>query len=558
MSTGENAASQRKNRAGQMADITYDALIIGAGISGLYMLTKLREIGLSVKVLEAGSDVGGVWYWNRYPGARLDSESYTYGYSFSEELLQEWNWSELFSGQPENLRYLQHVADKFDLKRDIRFNSRVEKATFEESGSTWTIEMEDGGSLTGRFIISAMGPVSAVQMPAIDGIDVFQGDSWHTAHWPRDPDGLGPAPYDFSQKRVGVIGTGATGIQVIQELSKDVGELFVFQRSGNWSAPLGNAPITDAAMAEIKQRYPEIFTLCRSHDGSFIHNAIDKSALEATKEERDALFEEKYYAPGFGIWFGTFNDVLVDKRANVLLSEYAARKIRERVQDPVTAEKLIPKDHGFGMRRLPLETNYYEAYNQDNVHLVDCLESPIQRITTSGIETVQCHYDLDVIIYATGFDTIVGALKRVEIRGVGGVLLKEKWKAGPQTYLGVQSAGFPNLFILVGPHSGATFCNIPRCIEEIVEWTAEFLGYLDAHGITRVEALREAEAEWTRHVYELADMTLFNEAESWFNGKNYNDPEAVRTFLLYAGGGPVYREKLRQVRDGGYEGFNLS
>lgn len=560
MSPAVNAASQTVGGAGRNGSVTgtYDALIIGAGISGMYMLIKLRELGLSVRVVEAGSDVGGVWYWNRYPGARLDSESYTYGYSFSKELLDEWEWSEVFSGQPENLRYLRRVAEKFDLKRDIQFNSKVEKATFDEAGESWTIELADGGALKGKYLISAMGPVSAVQMPAIEGRESFAGDSWHTADWPRDPNGLGPSPYDFSDKRVGVIGTGATAIQVIQELAKDVGELFVFQRSGNWCAPLGNAPIAAEEMAEIKQNYPEIFALCRKHPGSFVHDAIDKSALEASNEERNALFAKQYDAPGFGIWFGTFNDVLTDMRANDLLTEFAKRKIRERVKDSHIAEKLMPKDHGFGMRRLPLETHYYEVYNQDNVHLVDCLEDPIERITPSGIETSSTHYDLDVLIYATGFDTVVGALKRVEIRGVGGQLLKEKWKQGPQTYLGVQSAGFPNFFIMVGPHSGATFCNIPRCIEEIVEWTAEFIGHLKDEGFATVDVEPEAEKEWTQHVYEVAETTLFSKADSWFNGKNYNDPEAVKTFLMYAGGGPAYREILSNVKAEGYKGFRVS
>ena len=534
-----------------------DAIVIGAGIAGLYMLLKLRQLGLNVRVIETGSEVGGVWYWNRYPGARLDSESYTYGYSFSKELLEEWTWTERFSGQAENLRYLQYVADKFDLRRDIQFDSKVVRASFDEARKQWVVETEKGETLRSRFLISAMGPVSAPQMPSFPGIEDFAGASWHTTNWPQHADPKRGPITDFGSKRVGVIGTGATGIQVIQELAKNVGELFVFQRSGNWCAPLGNSRLSDAEMADIRRGYPETFALCRSNPSSFIHNAIDKSIFEVTPEERDRMFEDKYHGPGFGIWFGTFNDVLTDHGANAILTEYARRKTFERVKDPRTADALIPKDHSFGMRRLPLETNYLEVYNQENVHLVDGRVEPIERVTAAGIQTAEREYPLDVIVYATGFDAIVGALKRVDIRGVDGKSLKDKWAQGPQTYLGVQSAGFPNFFIMVGPHSGATFCNIPRCIEEIVEWTAEFIGYAYANGIASIDVRPEAEKSWTSHVYDIAKTTLFDEAESWFNGKNTNDPTAVRTFLLYAGGGPDYREWLNAVKSAGYDGFVL-
>ncbi len=537
---------------------SFDVIVIGAGIAGMYMLIKLRQLGLRVRVIETGSDVGGVWYWNRYPGARLDSESHSYGYSFSEELLQEWTWTERFTGQPENLRYLKHVADKFDLRRDIQFDSKVVKATFDEENTQWMMEIETGELLRSRFLVSAMGPVSAPQMPSFPGVEDFAGASWHTTNWPQHEDPEQGPITDFGGKRVGVVGTGATGIQVIQELAKNVGELYVFQRSGNWCAPLGNAPFSGAEMAEIKRNYPEIFALCRSHAGSFVHDAIDQSVFDASPEEREKLFEEKYYGPGFGIWFGTFNDVLTDREANAVLSEYARKKTFERVKDPKTAEALIPNDHNFGMRRLPLETNYLEVYNQENVHLVDGRSEPIDRVTAHGIKTSADEYPLDVIVYATGFDAIVGALKRVEIRGISGQLLQEKWAQGPQTYLGVQSAGFPNLFIMVGPHSGATFCNIPRCIEDIVEWTAEFICHAYASGVTSIDVEPEAEKSWTMHVYDVAKTTLFDDAESWFNGKNTNDPTAVRTFLLYAGGGPDYREWLTKVKSAGYAGFALT
>ena len=539
------------------AAIDYDAIIIGAGIAGMYQLYRLREMGLCIRVYEAGTGIGGTWYWNRYPGCRFDSESYSYGYSFSDELLQEWDWSEHFAAQPETLRYLNHVADKFGLRRDIQFESRVSKAHYDDTNECWNVELESGEKASARFLISATGPLSAPQMPVIDGIDDFVGETYHTALWPRDPDGFGGRKdITFDGKRVGVIGTGATAVQLIQEVARTAGELFVYQRTPNWCAPLHNKPISPEEQRRIKESYADIFRRCNETFGGFLHGMVRESALDVSPEEREAFFEKLYAEPGFGIWLGNYFDTMTDQRANDLLSEFIANKIRQRVKDPVVAEKLIPKNHGFGTRRVPMETNYYEVYNQDNVTLVDIAASPIERITPTGIRTGEAAYELDMIIYATGFDAVMGALNRIDIRGEGGQVLKDKWADGPSTYLGMQTAGFPNFFTLVGPHNGATFCNIPRCIEQNVEWVTDAIRYMREHGYEHIEATRAAAERWTKHVDETAARTLFPTADSWFMGINQNIPgRQKRRFLLYAGGAPAYREKCDDVAANGYDGF---
>ena len=372
-------------RQGAPFDATadFDAIIIGAGVSGLYQLYRLRELGLEVRVLEAGTGVGGTWYWNRYPGARFDSESYTYGYSFSQQLLDEWNWAERFAGQPETLRYLNHVADKFDLRRDIEFESHVTAAHYHEERQGWDLTLADGRHYRTRFLITAIGVLSAPTMPRIAGVDTFTGLSCHTAHWPKEP-------VNFDGKRVAVIGTGATGVQTIQEVAKTAAHLTVFQRTPQWCAPLHNDRIGDEEMARIRASYPEIFARCRETYGCFIHNPDPRSALEVTPEEREAFFEKLYGEPGFGIWMGNFRDILTDRAANALISDFAARQIRRRVKDPAVAEKLIPKNHGFGTRRVPLETRYYEVYNQPNVELIDINERPIERITPDRDQDQRC------------------------------------------------------------------------------------------------------------------------------------------------------------------------
>ena len=527
-----------------------DVLVIGAGVSGLYQLWKLRQLGFSTQVLEAGSGVGGTWYWNRYPGARFDSESYSYSYSFDEELLREWRWSEHFSPQPETLRYLNHVADRFDLRRDIRFDMRVEACSWSEQDQLWTVQAEDGFRAEARFLVTAIGALSAPVLPRIEGRDDFEGDAWHTARWPHEPVAL-------EGRSVGVLGTGATGVQVIQEVAKTAGTLFVFQRHPNWCAPLHNRPITDAEWRDIQARQHEILSTCRESFGGFLHDADRRKTTEVTAEEREAFWEALYASPGFGIWFGNYRDVLVDPAANRSLSEFVARKIRERVDDPDLAEKLIPRDHGFGTRRVPLETGYYEVFNQPNVTLVDLLETPIERITKTGVLTSGGHYDVDLLIYATGFDAVTGAFDRIRFSGVGGCTLEEAWPEGPVTYLGMQTAGFPNLFTLVGPHNVSTYCNMPRCIEQNVEWVADCLAWLREHGHGRIEATGEAAAAWTQHTREIEGRLLMSRVDSWFTGRNANLPDKGRRTLLYTGGLPRYRERCAEVAAAGYEGFSV-
>lgn len=546
-------SSVQQSPSKSSAAAQYDAIIIGAGVTGLYQLYRLRELGLCVRVIEAADGVGGTWYWNRYPGARFDSESYSYGYSFSKELLQEWDWTEHFSPQPETLRYLNFVADKFDLRKDIQFNSRVRAATFDETANCWVIETAAGERASARFLITALGPLSAPMMPNIAGIDSFEGPSFHTFNWPADLDGFGGQDVGYAGKRVGVIGTGATGVQVIQELAKTAGHLTVFQRRPNWCTPLGNRLVDAETQAKIKANYPEIFKKCRESFAGMVHDFDPRSALDVSAEDREALFEKLYAGPGFTLWLGAFADVLTNQKANDLLSDFVSRKIRQRVKDPRVADMLVPKDHGFGTRRVPLETEYYEVYNQPNVTLVDIKATPIERITPKGVQTSDREYELDMIIYATGFDAVTGALTRIDIQGEGGRKLKDKWADGPRTYLGLQSAGFPNLFTLVGPQGNSALCNIPRCAELNVEWVTDMIRYMRTNKLVRAEPRKDAEDAWVRHVAEVAGATLLPKTDSWYTGANV--PGKKRTFLIYAGGNVAYREKLAEVVTNDYEGF---
>ena len=530
--------------------LDYDAIVIGAGISGLYQLYRLRELGMKVRVLEAGTGVGGTWYWNRYPGARFDSESYSYGYSFSQELLDEWHWTEHFSPQPETLRYLNFVADKFDLRRDIQFKSRVAAAHYGDETRSWDVTLEDGSHYTARFLITAIGPLSAPTMPRIPDVGSFKGQSCHTARWPHEG-------VDFAGKRVAVIGTGATGVQTIQEVAKTAGHLTVFQRTPNWCAPLHNGKISDEEMREIRAGYPEMFKRCQETFACFLHTPDPRGTFEVTPEEREAFWEKLYGDKGFGIWQGNFRDVLVDKQANTLLSDFVARKIRGRVKDQKFAEKLIPKNHGFGTRRVPLETKYYEVYNQPNVALVDINETPIERITPNGIKTSNREYAFDIIIYATGFDAITGSFDRIDIRGAGGQKLKDKWTGGPKTYLGVQVEGFPNMLMLMGPHTALG--NIPRSIEYNVEWVTALIRHMRDHKLTRVEARPEGVKSWTDHVIALGEGLLSNEIDSWMTGINRNvEGKQIRTVARYSGSAPAYRARCDAVAADGYKEMNIA
>jgi len=525
-------------------ELDFDAIVIGAGISGMYQLYRLRELGMRVRVFETGTGVGGTWYWNRYPGARFDSESYSYAYSFSKELLEEWDWTEHFSPQPETERYLNYVADKFDLRRDIQFSSRVAAAHYDDATATWAVTLDDGSRHTARYLVTAVGPLSAPTWPRVPGIEDFRGQSWHTARWPKEP-------VRFEGKRVAVIGTGATGVQAIQEIAKTAAHLTVFQRRPNWCTPLHNRPIGKQEMAEIRAGYPELFKRCQETAACFVHTIDPRGTFEVTPEEREAFWEELYATPGFGIWQGNFRDMLTDREANRLISDFVANKIRQRVKDPAVAERLIPSDHGFGTRRVPQETRYYEVYNQPNVELVSILDTPIRRITPTGIETDDRTFEFDIIVYATGFDAITGALDRIDIRGAGGLTLKDKWKGALTTLVGVMVDGFPNMFMVVGPHTALG--NIPRSIEYNVEWIAGVLGHMRARGFDVADARPEAVAEWTRFVADNGEGLLTNEVDSWMTGVNRNvEGKQVRILARYSGSAPDYRAWCDRVAAGGY------
>jgi cation diffusion facilitator CzcD-associated flavoprotein CzcO len=538
----------RRTQSGASTD--FDAVVIGAGVSGLYQLYKLRELGLKVRVFEAGTGVGGTWYWNRYPGARFDSESWTYGYSFSPELLDEWDWEEHFAAQPETERYLNYVADKFELRRDIQFKSRVTAAHYREDTRSWDIILEDGQRCTTRLLVTAVGVLSAATLPTIPGLRTFQGQSCHTHYWPKEP-------VRFEGKRVAVVGTGATGVQTITEVAKTAGHLSVFQRTPQWCAPLHNAGIGKEEMDRIRANYAGIFARCQETYGCFIHAADPRGTLEVTAEEREAFWEKLYSEPGFGIWMGNFRDILVDREANKLISDFVARKIRQRVKDPAVAEKLIPKSHGFGTRRVPLESGYFEAYNQPNVKLVDINDTPIERITPTGIKTSDAEYQFDIIIYATGFDAITGAFDRMDIRGVDGVSLKEKWRDGPQTFLGILVDGFPNMLMIIGPHAGLG--NIPRAAEYGADWVTGLIRFAHERGLTRIEATAAGATAWTDHVIAASEGLLFAEVDSWMTGINRNvEGKQVRRIMRYSGGHPAFRKRCEAVAADGYRELALA
>ena len=532
----------------------YEVIVIGGGVAGIYQIKRLADLGVRAMLLEAAPDLGGTWYWNRYPGARFDSESYTYGYSFSKELLNEWHWKERFSGQPENLRYLNHVAEKFDLRKYMQFNAKVEAARYDEAHHLWRLKIADGRELTCRFVIMALGLLSIPTLPRFEGMDSFKGRSFHTFYWPHEP-------VELAGKNVAVIGTGATGIQMIAEIADKVGELTVFQRRPNWSAPLNNGPISEAEMADIRARYDEIFATCARTPGGFEHEPDRRGFYEVSREQRRKLWDRLYDQPGFAIWLRNFREIFTNEEANAEFSEYIADRIRRRVKDPVVAEKLIPRDHGFGVQRVPMETHYFEAYNRPNVHLVDISETPIVRVTETGLRTTERDYDFDIVVYATGFDAITGAFDHIDIQGVDGETLRDKWKDGPSTFLGMLIHGFPNLLMPAGPQSGSASTNYPRGIETGVNWCTDLLEHMWEHGYIRAEATREAEESWTAHVTQMYATMLMRKAKSWFTGYNSNVPghEHGRIrYFVYNGGSPKYVARITEVAQKGYEGIVLT
>jgi cation diffusion facilitator CzcD-associated flavoprotein CzcO len=534
-------------RAEKHAEV--DAVVIGAGFSGLYMLKKLRDdLGLTAQVFEAGDDVGGTWYWNRYPGARCDSEAYVYCFSFDEELLQEWNWSGKYPEQPEILSYLQHVADRFDLRRGIQFNTRVTAAHFDEPSNRWLVSTDQGDEVSARFLITAIGCLSAGQIPDIPGRDTFEGDSYHTGSWPHEG-------VDFTGKRVGVIGTGSSGVQSIPVIAQQAEHLTVFQRTPQFTIPARHHTVDRHYLDGVKQRYDEVWEQARHSLAGFPYEPATLSALEVEDEERQRIFEERWEEGGFR-FNGAFRDVAVNLDANALAAEFIRGKIRETVEDPETAEKLLPHDHPYGSKRTLIDTNYFETYNRDNVELVDIREAPIEEITPTGIRTADAEYELDIIVFATGFDAMTGSFTRMDIRGRGGEPLKDHWEAGPKTYLGLSVTGFPNMFMITGPGSPSVLSNMPVSIEQHVEWIADLVEYTNERGIDLVEAEADAEDAWVEHVNELSHKTLFHLANSWYLGANI--PGKPRVFMPYTGGVGNYRQKCDEVAAADYEGFVLA
>ena len=538
--------TQITTQSNESAQTVLDAVIVGAGLSGLQMLYFLREAGFEVRVIEAAAGVGGTWYWNRYPGARVDSESYSYGYFFSRELLEEWDWDEHFSGQRKNERYLNRVADKFDLRRHIALRTRVVAAHFDSEENAWAIELSDGTRARARFLITAVGILSVPQYPQVPGRDRFEGLSLHTALWPTEP-------VDLKGKRVAVIGTGSSGVQVITAIAKDVAELTVFQRTPNWCTPLNNSRLTAADMADIKGRYDEIFTATQSMSG-FVHSFVPSSAFDHTPEERRAVYGKVLEQRGFSSMYGNYTEVLTSKDINNEFCEYLAERIRERVQDPVTAERLIPKDHGYGGKRPPFESGYYEVYNQPNVRLVDVTETPLEEVTRSGILTAEAEHEFDVIVYATGFDAVTGAFAQIDIRGTREKSLGEFWGGCALTHLGLSTSGFPNLLFVGGPQCLAG--NIPRVVDKQAAFITSLLEHMRAGGFARIESTELAEKAWYDHIEQVVNATVLGAGQWWAFGSN--TPGKPRAFALYPGGVVQYGQFLDDCAAAGYSGFTIS
>lgn len=528
----------------------FDAVVIGAGFAGLGMLRRLRdELGMSVQVYEAGSGVGGTWYWNRYPGARCDSESYVYCFSFSKDLLQDWNWSGKYPEQPEILSYLNHVADRFDLRRNIRLNTRVTSTKFLEDANYWQIETDQGDRTTARFLITGIGCISTGNVPDIAGLESFEGDWYHTGSWPHEK-------VDFTGKRVAIIGTGSSGVQAIPVIAEQAKCLTVFQRTPQYTIPARHENVDRRFIEEeVKPNYDEIWEKARRSKAGFPADYSERSALEVSAEERLQTYEDLWAKGGTTFLYGTFNDIRTDRRANDTAAEFIRSKIRGIVKDPETRENLLPTDHPFGSKRTLIDTNYFETFNRENVELVDIRHSPIQEIMPKGIRTEDKDFEFDIIVFATGFDAMTGTFFKMDIRGRNDLSLKEKWSEGPKTYLGLQVAGFPNMFMITGPGSPSVLSNMPVSIEQHIEWISYFIDYLHQNGIETAEADPDAETAWVSHVNEVAEPTMFMLANSWYLGANI--PGKPRVFMPYAGGVGAYREKCDEIAHNGYEGFIL-
>lgn len=527
----------------------YDAIIVGAGFAGLYQLHKLRDdLGLKVRVLEAGEGVGGTWYWNRYPGARCDSESYYYCYSFSKELEQEWNWTERYPEHGEIRDYLEHVVDRLKLRPDIQLGTRVSGARFDDDANLWTVETLTGETFRARFLLAAVGCLSTANVPNIRGLESFAGRWYHTGAWPQEG-------VDFSGQRVGLVGTGSTGIQATPVLAEQAAHLTVFQRTANYSVPARNGPMDEAYWRDIKANYDAIRLKGRSSTNGHPFDVSETPAMSVTPAEREAAYQAAWERGGLR-FRAAFKDVLTSREANETASEFIRARIREVVKDPRTAETLTPRDHGFATKRPPIDTNYFETFNRDNVSLVDLKRSPIEAITPDGIRTSERVYALDAIVFATGFDALTGPFLAMDIRGSGGHPLGEAWAAGPQTYLGLQTPGFPNLFTITGPGSPSVLTNMPTAIEQHVDWITACIRHMREVGLERIEAKADAAQDWVAHVNEAADATLLPQASSsWYLGANV--PGKPRVFMPYAGGMARYAGLCETVARDGYTGFAL-
>ncbi|WP_425403693.1 flavin-containing monooxygenase [Hwanghaeella sp.] len=535
---------------GQSTGNQYDAVIIGAGFTGLYQLHLLRDrLGLKVRVLERGDGVGGTWYWNRYPGARCDSESHSYCYYFNDEILQEWEWSERYPQQPEIVRYLNFVADKLVLKDDIQFGANVTAARYDEAANRWQVETETGEVFTAKYFITGVGCLSSANVPDIPGRDSFKGDWYHTGQWPHEG-------VDFTGKRVGQIGTGSTGIQAVPVIAETAAHLTVFQRTANYSIPAQNGPLSDDFKRWAKENTDEIRKTMHASSNGHPFLIADRKVFDVGEAERQEIYEKAWEFGGLR-FRATFHDLLLDKAANDTAADFLKSKIREIVEDPQTAETLATIDHPFATKRPPIDTGYFEAYNRDNVSLVDLRKTPIVEITETGIRTTDAEYDLDIIVFATGFDAMTGSLLKLGIVGREGMPLSKAWEAGPRTYLGLQVAGFPNMFTITGPGSPSVLCNMPVAIEQHVEWVADCIEHMEKNGIDRIETTEEAMAGWVDHVNDAANATLLPQAgHSWYLGANV--PGKPQVFMPYAGGMARYRSICDEVAAEGYRGFVFS
>lgn len=544
--TRMNADPQQRAERQPETDVTFDAVVVGAGFAGMYMLHCLRELGLSARVYETGADVGGTWYWNRYPGARCDVESLQYSYSFSDELDQEWNWSERYSPQPEILAYANHVADRFALRRDIRFETKVTAATFDETANRWIVETDRGDRVSAQFCIMAVGCLSAANTPEFEGMADFEGPIYHTGHWPHEG-------VDFAGMRVGVIGTGSSAIQSIPIIAQQAETLTVFQRTPNYSVPAWNAKMDPEYEREIKSDYPAFRAKARARPTGFYFPFNIGPALDATPEERQRQYEE-YWSRGGLPFLGAFGDLLFEKSANDTIAEFARDKIRSVVDDPETAELLCP-DNVFGCKRLCVDTDYYQTYNLPHVNLVDISRRPIERFTAKGVVTGGTEYECDAVICATGFAAMTGSFDRIRIAGRDGLTLAKKWEAGPRTYLGLTSVGFPNLFMITGPGSPSVLANMIPSIEQHVDWIMDCIAHLREVGADTIEPTLASEDAWVDHVNEVAQISLRSTCSSWYVGANI--PGRPRVFMPYIGGFPVYVTKCNEVMANGYKGFVL-